>query len=84
MLKMKKSIIALSMFALLGSTWSCKKALDINPRQSIEATTALTSRDGISAALVSVYSRLKGVRVYGRDNIALPEALADNGFATNK
>lgn len=72
------------MIALLGSTWSCKKALDIAPRQSIDATTALTSKDGISAALVSVYSRLKGVRVYGRDNIALPEALADNGFATNK
>jgi len=81
---MKKTIIAISMIALLGTSWSCKKVLDIEPRQSIEATTALTTKDGISAALVSVYSRMKNVRVYGRDNIALPEALSDNGFATNK
>src|SRR6188474_2061709 len=81
---MKKSIIIVTMIALLGTTWSCQKALDIEPRQSIEATTALTTKDGISAALVSVYSRMKNVRLYGRDNIALPEALGDNGFATNK
>jgi hypothetical protein len=81
---MKKSIIIITLLALLGTTWSCKKALDIEPKQSIEATTALTTKDGISAALVSVYSRMKNVRLYGRDNIALPEALSDNGFATNK
>ena len=46
--------------------------------------TALTSKDGINAAVVSVYSRFKSVRMYGRDIIALPEALADNGVATNK
>jgi hypothetical protein len=81
---MKKLIIFTLAITLLGANWSCKDALEIDPRQSIPSETALTSKDGISAALVSVYSRLKGVRVYGRDNIALPEALADNGFATNK
>jgi hypothetical protein len=81
---MKKTIILLSTLAMLGTTWSCRKALDIDPRQSIPAASALTTRDGISAALNSVYVRLKSTRVYGRDLIALPEALADNGFATNK
>jgi starch-binding outer membrane protein, SusD/RagB family len=82
---MKKTIYLLTLTAILaGSTWSCKKALDIEPRQSIDASTALTTKDGINAALISVYSRLKNLRVYGRDLIALPEALADNGFATNK
>jgi hypothetical protein len=33
---------------------------------------------------VSVYARLKNARQYGRDLITHPEALADNGFATNK
>lgn len=83
-LKMKKTIIILSSLVLLGTTWSCKKALDINPRQSIPAEQALTTKDGIAASLNSVYVRLKNLRVYGRDLIALPEALADNGFATNK
>ncbi len=81
---MKKSIIILSMLAMLGTTWSCKKALEIDPRQSIPAESALTSKDGIAASLNSVYVRLKNARVYGRDLVALPEALADNGFATNK
>jgi|688.fasta_scaffold209236_2 hypothetical protein len=81
---MKKLIIFTLAITLVGINWSCKDALEIEPRQSIDATTALTSRDGISAAIVSIYARLKNLRVYGRDNIALPEALADNGFATNK
>jgi len=63
---------------------ACRDALVIDPRQSIDATTALNTKDGINAAVVSVYSRFKSVRLYGRDLIAIPEALADNGFATNK
>lgn len=82
---MKKNIIKLTLFALVLIGFSgCKDALDIDPRQSIDANDALTSKDGINAAVVSVYSRLKSVRMYGRDIIALPEALADNGVATNK
>jgi hypothetical protein len=82
---MKKLIYQFSIIALAAlSAVGCKDALDIQPRQSIDANEALTSKDGINAAVVSVYSRYKGVRLYGRDYIALPEALADNGFATNK
>lgn len=83
-LKMKKILIILSALTILGSNWSCKKALDITPRQSIPAESALTTKDGISASVNSVYVRLKNARFYGRDLIAIPEALADNGFATNK
>src|SRR5688572_23469923 len=83
---MKRSIIkGFLMIALAGSVFSaCKKALEVDPRQSVDATTALTSRDGINAAINGAYARLKGVRMYGRDIIALPEAIADNGWATNK
>ncbi len=82
---MKKIIFNLTLFALVLIGFSgCKDALDIDPRQSIDANDALTSKDGINAAVVSVYSRFKSVRMYGRDIIALPEALADNGVATNK
>jgi len=81
---MKKIKYIVLFSAVLASSWSCKKALDIDPRQSVEESVALTSKDGISAALNSVYVRLKNLRVYGRDLIAFPEALSDNGFATNK
>jgi hypothetical protein len=82
---MKNIILRFSLLTLVATSFSaCRDALVIEPRQSIDAVTALTSKDGISAAVVSVYSRFKSVRLYGRDLIALPEALADNGFATNK
>lgn len=82
---MKNIFLKLSLIALVVTSFSaCRDALVIDPRQSIDATTALNTKDGISAAVVSVYSRFKSTRLYGRDLIALPEALADNGFATNK
>jgi len=85
MIKMKNIFLKLSLIALVVTSFSaCRDALVINPRQSIDAVTALNTKDGINAAVVSVYSRFKSTRLYGRDLIALPEALADNGFATNK
>jgi len=83
---MKKSFFKIFSFLLLISALGvgCKKALEIDPRQSIDASTALNTRDGVNAAITGVYSRLKSARQYGRDLIAIPDALADNGFATNK
>jgi starch-binding outer membrane protein, SusD/RagB family len=62
----------------------CKKQLEITPKQSIEATGALSTREEINASIVGIYATLKGVRMYGKDLITHPEALADNGYATNK
>ena len=78
---MKKILLYITIVAMLVG---CKKGLEVEPKQSIDAATALTSRDGINAAIVSVYSKLKSARQYGRDQIAFPEALSDNGYATNK
>jgi hypothetical protein len=83
---MKKYSLALAWCALFaaGSITGCKKALDVAPTESIEASTALTTLEGMNAALVGIYSRHKSARLYGRDLIALPEALADNAFGTNR
>jgi starch-binding outer membrane protein, SusD/RagB family len=70
--------------ALVVAIASCKKELEVDPRQSIRIEDALGSRDNINAAITGIYGRLKNLRVYGRDLIALPEALADNGFVTQK
>jgi len=65
-------------------TTGCRKQLEIAPRQSIDASDALNSRDAIEAAITNLYARLKSARQYGRDMITHPTALSDNGFATNK
>jgi hypothetical protein len=72
-------LIALAALAFAG----CEKQLEIDPRQSIDASTALTSREAIDASITSIYSRLKSARWYGRDFITHPDAFADNGHATN-
>lgn len=77
-----KAGIALVAFLVFLS--SCSKQLETAPRQSIDANGALGSRDAIEASITSIYASLKGTNIYGRDMIALPEALSDNGFATNK
>ena len=82
---MKKSIIYISyLFFTAFVISSCKKQLDVTPRQSIEVPQVFTSKDNINAAITGIFSRLKSARVYGRDMFAVAEALSENGFATNK
>ncbi len=62
---------------------SCAKELDISPRQSINASTALSSAANVEAALASAYAGLKSQAMYGRDIPLVSDALADIGRATN-
>lgn len=82
-MKLKNIIKPLALSVVLIAS-SCSNILDVQPRQSIDAATALTSEDALNAAVNGVYDRLQSTNLYGRDLIALPEALADNGRATNK
>lgn len=63
---------------------ACEKQLETDNPQTIPANSALDSKEEINASIVTMYALLKNVRLYGRDIIALPEALSDNGYATNK
>lgn len=63
---------------------SCKKAIEIDPRQSVPTERALSTRENVNAAITGVYARLKSLRQYGRDLLAVAEAMSENGFATNK
>lgn len=67
---------------VLPSMFGCNDILDVNPKQSIDSSVALSSREGIEAALVSAYGRLQSYKQYGRDNLALAEALSDNAIHT--
>ncbi len=69
---------------LLLSGCGDKGLLDVTPRQSIDSETAVNTPEGLQAALTGVYDRLQSTLLYGRDFIAIPDALADNGRATNK
>jgi starch-binding outer membrane protein, SusD/RagB family len=82
---MKKIVYSICGFALVLTTFSsCKKQLEVDPKQSILTGEIFSSRDNINAAITGVYARLKNNRLYGRDLIAVSEALSENGLATNK
>ncbi|WP_207433005.1 RagB/SusD family nutrient uptake outer membrane protein [Sabulibacter ruber] len=66
------------------SSISCDELIEINPETAIDASTALTTRENVEAAIIGVYVPLKGLTEYGNRLVTLPEALADNGMATGK
>lgn len=77
-----KAVLSL---ALVGSflMGACDSALQVDPRQSIDANGALNTPDAMDAALNSVYARLRSTNNYGRDLLALADALADVGQTTS-
>jgi hypothetical protein len=77
-----KAFLAL---ALTGSLLvsSCDSLLQVDPRQSIDADGALNTPDAVNAALNSVYASLRSTRNYGRDLLAVSDALADVGQTTS-
>ena len=57
---------------------ACKKALETMPKNSIELSEALKTKEGLQATLVAIYNTLQTSGYYGRDFIVIPEILADN------
>jgi len=85
-MKKMKFIYRVALAAMLGGsvmTTSCDGLLDVEPRQSIDADGALSSPEAVSAAINSVYARLRAEPNYGRNLLALSDALADVGVTTN-
>lgn len=78
------NIIKITFAALLMLLGSCSTLLDIQPRQSLETADALTTREGINAAVTNVYTYLKAQELYGRDLLAIADALADDTRIINR
>lgn len=83
---MKKTykIYLAAAFTIATSLTACKKTLEIQPVDSVDAAFALSSKEGIEATVISMYASLKPEAQYGNRQIGLGEALADNAVATNK
>lgn len=60
------------------------KLLEVAPRSNGDLATALSTVEGLDATLNGIYDRLQSTALYGRDMLAVAEALADNAQATNK
>jgi starch-binding outer membrane protein, SusD/RagB family len=77
-----KVVLSLAVAVTMLAT-SCESLLQVEPRQSIDAGGALSTPDAVDAAMNSVYARLRAVTNYGRNLLALSDALADVGVTTS-
>ncbi|MBC7904536.1 MAG: RagB/SusD family nutrient uptake outer membrane protein [Gemmatimonadaceae bacterium] len=73
-------IILSTLIAL--SIVSCDKRLDVKPKQSIDAATALTTPADVESAIVGCYSVMGGGALYGTNLLMVPELLAQEGYAS--
>ena len=77
--------LILALLVLPLSFNSCsKKDITLEPRQSISSDKALTTKNTVQAAVNSVYAGLKDGTLYGRDIVAISDALSDITRATNR
>jgi hypothetical protein len=79
---MYKKILAVSIVSLVLAGTSCKDALDVQPKQSLAASSALTDFASVNAISVSLYSRAQSFSYYGQRMLIAPEVLADNYTTT--
>ena len=73
---MKKTLL---LFAVLAMA-SCKKELDIQPRQSISSGVALATTADVQNALIGAYTVLATGDLYGTNLVFVPDLYAGNGY----
>lgn len=74
---MKKIIIPIFLASLITIT-SCKKTLETQPKNSVDASIVITQAAGVEAVLNSAYNTMQLSTYYGRDFFIVPEVLSDN------
>lgn len=77
-MKNYKNILAISL-AVLSFT-SCKKQLELEPKQSISSTVALSSTADVQNALIGAYTVLATGDLYGTNLVFLPDIYANNNY----
>jgi len=76
-----KTFIKLFSVSLLCLT-ACNKKLDISPKQSVDATVALTTSDDVESAVVGAYSILGQGALYGTNLFMLADLQASENYAS--
>lgn len=66
--------------AVLLSVVSCDSLVEVEPRNSLSSSTALSDAKSYEALMVSAYDRIQAFTYWGRDMVLMGEALSDNAF----
>lgn len=79
-MKNYKNILA--SFLLVLSISSCKKQLEIDPKQNIDASVALNTTADVQNALTGAYTFLATGDLYGTNLVFLPDIYASDNYLT--
>lgn len=79
---MKRIYICLLAITVSGIFTSCKKALDVDPQQTIDANTALQNDQDVNSLVIGAYSILGSGNLYGTNLLMLPDLLGSEGTCT--
>ncbi len=79
---LKYSIRTFVLSAFVIALQGCDKQLDVEPQQSIDAGTALTTASDVDAAVIGAYSVLAEGSLYGTNFFMLADLQASEGYAT--
>ncbi len=81
-MKLHKINIKLTLLFITIITISCEKQLEIAPRQSIEAETAIENATDLESLVKGGYSVAAGGSLYGTNLNIIPELLANTNYCT--
>ena len=70
------------MLLLAASLASCKKALDVEPAQTIDASTALENDQDVNSLIVGGYSVMAGGNLFGTNLLMVPDLLGSETVLT--
>ena len=69
------------LLVLAAFAQSCDKQLDVEPQQSIDASSALTNASDVDAAVIGAYSLLSAGSLYGTNLFLMADLQASEGYA---
>ncbi|MCW3462279.1 RagB/SusD family nutrient uptake outer membrane protein [Chitinophaga nivalis] len=79
-----KTYFSATMMALLVTGSACNNKLDIEPRQNIEASSAIKTASDVDQLLVGAYAVLGGPGLYGATLVMFPELYATDKASSAK
>lgn len=75
-MRIQKYIYIVSLAALAAGQVSCGKKLDVEPKQNIDATSAINNAEDVDQALIGGYAVMGGGNLYGCRLVMFPELYA--------
>jgi starch-binding outer membrane protein, SusD/RagB family len=74
---MRERIVKIFLLATVMFIASCESILEIEPKNSLSSTVALSDANSYQSVIVSAYDRIQGFGYWGRDMALMGEALSD-------